>query len=121
MFPPACGFRHSLLLADPFSALLAYRDSDDALSLTALAATMLADDRRGRNTRHHLLGLLRQAVYGRLAGYEDVNDADRLPRDPAMRALIGREAVDRPAAASGPMVLAARTPPLHGAHRAPAL
>jgi len=29
--------------------------------------------------------LLRQSVFGRLAGYEDVNDADRLCRDPAMR------------------------------------
>jgi hypothetical protein len=27
--------------------------------------------------------LLRQSVFGRLAGYEDVNDAERLYRDPA--------------------------------------
>jgi hypothetical protein len=45
------------------------------------------EGRRGRNIRHRLLGLLRQAVYGRLAGYEDVNDAERLARDPAMRAI----------------------------------
>jgi hypothetical protein len=32
-----------------------------------------------------LAGLPRQLVLGRLAGYEDVNDADRLARDPAMR------------------------------------
>ncbi len=32
-----------------------------------------------------LVGLLRQSVFGRLAGYEDANDADRLCRDPAMR------------------------------------
>src|SRR6516225_559816 len=32
-----------------------------------------------------LAGLLRQSVFGRLAGYEDVNDAERLCRDPAMR------------------------------------
>jgi hypothetical protein len=35
---------------------------------------------------------LRQAIYGRLAGYEDVNNAERLARDPAMRAIVGREA-----------------------------
>ena len=35
-------------------------------------------------------GLLRQAVFGRLAGCEDVNDADRLAHDPAMRAIVGR-------------------------------
>ena len=37
--------------------------------------------RRKKNIRHRLLGLLRQAVYGRLAGYEDVNDAERLAHD----------------------------------------
>ena len=62
--------------------LLAYRELDDALGLTAMAASALAEGRRGKNIRHRLLGLLRQAVYGRLAGYEDVNDAERLARDP---------------------------------------
>ena len=71
--------------------LLAYRELDDALGLTATAASALAEGRRGKNIRHRLLGLLRQAVYGRLAGYEDVNDAERLARDPAMRAIVGRE------------------------------
>jgi hypothetical protein len=60
--------------------LLAYRELDDALGLTARAAAALAEGRRGRNIRHRRLGLLRQAVYGRLAGYEDVNDAGGLHR-----------------------------------------
>ena len=51
-----------------------------------MAVSRLAEGRRGKNLRHRLLGLLRQAIYGRLAGYEDVNDAERLARDPAMRA-----------------------------------
>lgn len=67
------------------AGLLAYRELDDALGLTALAGALLSDGRRGKNTRHVLAGLLRQSVFGRLAGYEDVNDADRLARDPAMR------------------------------------
>jgi hypothetical protein len=46
---------------------------------------------------------VRQAVYGRLAGYEDVNDAERLARDPAMRAIVGREGLDRPAASTSQM------------------
>src|SRR5215218_5553753 len=83
--------------------LLAYRELDDALGLTATAASTLAEGRRGKNIRHRLLGLLRQAVYGRLAGYEDVNDAERLARDPAMRAIVGREGLDRPAASSSEM------------------
>src|SRR5688572_28731350 len=83
--------------------LLAYRELDDALGLTAMAASALAEGRRGKNTRHRLLGLLRQAIYGRLAGYEDVNDAERLARDPAMRAIVGREGMDRPAASTSQM------------------
>src|SRR5215208_6065385 len=83
--------------------LLAYRELDDALGLTTIAVSALAEGRRGRNIRHRLLGLLRQAVYGRLAGYEDVNDAERLARDPAMRAIVGLEGTDRLAASSSEM------------------
>ena len=75
----------------------------DALGLTVVAASTLAEGRRGWNIRHHLLGLLRRAVYGRLAGYEDVNDAERLAHDPAMRAIVGREGLDRPAASTSQM------------------
>ena len=83
--------------------LLAYRELDDALGLTTMATSILAEGRRGPNIRHRLLGLLRQAIYGRLAGYEDVNDAERLARDPAMRAIVGREGMDRLAASSSEM------------------
>jgi hypothetical protein len=83
--------------------LLAYRELDDALGLTSMAVSALAEGRRGRNISHRLLGLLRQAVYGRLAGYEDVNDAERLARDPAMRAIVGREGMDRLAASTSEM------------------
>jgi hypothetical protein len=83
--------------------LLAYRELDDVFDLTAKGASALGEGRRGRNIRHHLPGLLRQAVYGRLAGYEDVNDAERLARDPAMRAIVGREGMDRPAASTSQM------------------
>ena len=44
----------------------------------AIAGQNLADGRTGRNDRHDLIGMLRQSVFGRLAGYKDVNDADRL-------------------------------------------
>ena len=83
--------------------LLAYRELDDALGLTTMAAATLAEGRRGTNIRHRLLGLLRQAIYGRLAGYEDVNDAARLAHDPAMRAIVGREGLARPAASTSQM------------------
>src|SRR3954463_4799595 len=83
--------------------LLAYRELDDALGLTTTAASTLAEGRRGRNIQHRLLGLLRQAIYGRLAGYDDVNDAERLAHDPAMRAIVDREGLDRPAASTSEM------------------
>src|ERR671932_423097 len=83
--------------------LLAYRELDDALGLTATAASTLAEGRRGKNIRHRLIGLLRQAVYGRLAGHEDVNDAERLARDPAMRAVVDRGGLDRQAASTSQM------------------
>jgi hypothetical protein len=82
------------------AGLLAYRELDDALGLTALAGAMLSESRRGKNTRHVLIGLLRQSVFGRLAGYEDVNDAERLARDPAMRWVVGGHAVSRQAASA---------------------
>jgi hypothetical protein len=44
--------------------LLAYRELDDALGLTAKAVSALAEGRRGKNIPHWLLGLLRQAVHG---------------------------------------------------------
>jgi hypothetical protein len=50
-----------------------------------------------------LAGLLRQSVFGRLAGYEDVNDAESLCRDPAMRWLVGDRAIIGCAASAGQM------------------
>ena len=49
------------------------------------------------------MGLLRQSVFGRLAGYEDVNDAQRLARDPVMCQIIGGRAVGGRAASSSQM------------------
>jgi Transposase DDE domain group 1 len=64
---------------------------------------VLADPRTGRNGRHSLIAQLRQSVFGRLAGYEDVNDADRLGRDPAMRWIVGGRAVTESAASTSQM------------------
>ena len=50
-----------------------------------------------------MTGLFRQSVFGRLGGYEDVNDADRLGRDPAMRWIVGGKAVERQAASATQM------------------
>jgi len=83
--------------------LLPYRELDDALGLTDTGAETLADTHTGKNGRHRLAGLLRQSVFGRLAGYEDVNDADRLCRDPAMGWVVGDRAITGSAASASQM------------------
>ena len=89
-------FRGAKVTTD--AGLLAVRELDGALGLTDMAGVMIKDARTGRNIRHQMTGLLRQSVYARLAGYEDVNDHERLFRDPAMRAVIGKKALEHNAA-----------------------
>ena len=74
------------------AGLLAYRELDEVLGLTEVAEDLLCDSRRGSNKQHQLVPLLRQSIYSRLAGYEDVNDAERLAVDPAMRHVVGGRA-----------------------------
>ena len=94
-------FRGSAITSD--AGLLPYRELDDTLGLTDTGANSLADARTGKNGRHRLAGLLRQSVFGRLAGYEDVNDAERLCRDPAMCWVVGDRAITGSAASASQM------------------
>jgi len=78
-------FHGSKITSD--AGLLAYRELGDALGLTKVAGGLFQDSRTGKNGRHGMAGQFRQSVFGRLGGYDDVNDADRLGRDPAMRPI----------------------------------
>jgi len=91
-------FRGAKVTTD--AGLLAVRELDEVLGLTEMAGVIIRDKRTGRNIRHEMTGLLRQSIYARLAGYEDVNDQELLLRDPAMRAVVGRKALERNAASS---------------------
>ena len=94
-------FRGATITSD--AGLLACRELDDALGLTETADECLQESRGGRNVQHRLVGLLRQSVYSRLAGYEDTNDAERLAQDPTMRIIVGRRDTDRSAASTNTM------------------
>ncbi len=85
------------------AGFLAYRELDDALGLTEVAGGLFQDSRTGKNGRHGMTGQFRQSVFGRLGGYDDVNDADRLGRDPAMRWIVGGHAVTKQAASTSQM------------------
>jgi hypothetical protein len=47
---------------------------------------------RSRFDLHGLVGLLQQSLFGQRSGYDDVNNADRLCRDPAMRWVVAGSA-----------------------------
>ncbi len=94
-------FHGSKITSD--AGFIAYRELDDALGLTQVAGDRLIDPRTGKNGQHGMTGLFRQSTFGRLGGYEDVNDADRLGRDPAMRWIVGGHAVAKQAASASQM------------------
>ena len=85
------------------AGLLAFREFDDALGLTEIAEDYLQESRTGRNIHHHLVPLLRQSIYSRLAGYDDTNDAVRLSQDPAMRVIVGWQGSERKGASTSEM------------------
>jgi hypothetical protein len=72
--------------------LILVRELDERLGLGELIERHLTDSRRGKNTQLPIADRLRQSVYSRLAGYEDLNDAERLSQDPTFR-LIGSEKI----------------------------
>jgi len=89
-------FQGSRVTSD--GGLIVVRELDERLGFGELIEGHLVDSRPGKNTQFPLADLLRQSVYSRMAGYEDVNDAERLSQDPTFR-LIGSEKIwDRGAA-----------------------
>ena len=76
-------FQGSRVTSD--SGLLLVLELDERLGLSALIAANIMYRRRGKNTQLPLPDLLRQSIYSRLAGYEDLKNAGRLSQDTTFR------------------------------------
>jgi hypothetical protein len=80
--------------------------------MTEIAGDVLTETRRGKNGRHGFVGLFRQSDFGRLGGYDDVNDADRLGFDPVLRWIVNGHAVTKQAASTARMAAEGMSFPL---------
>jgi hypothetical protein len=78
--------------------LILVRELDERLGFGEVLAQHLTDSRRGKNTQLPLADLFRQSGYSRIAGYEDVNDAEQLAQDPTFRLIGSEKTWDRGAA-----------------------
>ena len=83
-------FQGSRVTSD--GGLVLVRELDERLGLSELMERHLSDTRRGKNIQLPLADLLRQSIYSRLAGYEDVN---RMPCRLHLRAEAGGLASSR--------------------------
>ncbi len=89
-------FQGSRVTSD--GGLILVRELDERLGFGDLIVQHLTESPRGKNTQLPLADLLRQSVYSRIAGYEDVNDAERVSQDPTIRLIGSEKTWDRGAA-----------------------
>jgi len=86
-------FQGSRVTSD--GGLILVRELDERLGLGKLISEHLSDSRQGLNKKFPLADLVRQSIYSRLAGYEDLNDAVRVSADPTFRLLGSKKNWDR--------------------------
>jgi hypothetical protein len=89
------GFQGSRVMSD--GGLILVRELGERLGFGELIEQHLTDS-RGKNMQFCFADLLRQSVYSRLAGDEDLNDAGRLFQYPTFRLIGSEEIWDRGAA-----------------------
>lgn len=66
------------------------RQVDRRIGLTRAVADALGDSRDPERVTHSLRTMLAQRIYGLCAGYEDLNDHDRLRRDILLQTAVGQ-------------------------------
>ena len=89
------GFQGSRVTSN--GGLLLVRELDERLGFGEQIEQHFTDS-RANNARLSLPDLLRQSVYSRLTGYEDVNDAERLSQDQTFQLMGSEKTWDRGAA-----------------------
>lgn len=72
--------------------LLLFAQFDEKLGWTTGFASLITD--RRVDPEHSVLSIVRQRIFGILAGYEDQNDHDVLRSDPVFKLISGREPGD---------------------------
>jgi len=82
-------FNGGLISSD--AGLLPIRQLDQRLGYTAAVADILSDTRQSAKVGHDLLPMVRQRLFGLIAGYEDANDHTRLRHDPILQAVADRD------------------------------
>lgn len=70
------------------AGLLAFKQFDERIGFTARFAACIEDPRN--DPTHSLLSMIRQRVFGIIAGYEDCNDHDALRDDPMFKLIAGK-------------------------------
>jgi len=73
--------------------LLFVKEFDRKLGLTRRAGQLLKsfDNRQAGKVKHPMVDLLRQRVFGLIAGNEDLNDHHELRNDPLIQTVVGRD------------------------------
>ena len=80
------------------AGILPLRQFDDPIAFTGRFVAGLHDPRDPALTDHGFDEMVRQRIYGILAGYEDCNDHDTLRYDPVFKLISGRKPDEEPLA-----------------------
>src|SRR5258706_15086114 len=107
--PVVAKFDHQQGSSDGGAILL--KAANQRLGLTSALAACLQEERQPGKILHEIEELLRQRVMGIALGYENANDAARLPSDRVHKLWLGREPIDGEDLASQPTLSRFKTPP----------
>lgn len=77
------------------AGILPLRQFDHQIGLTEHFIACLSDPRRPELIDHEVAQMVRQRIFGILAGYEDCNDHDTLRGDPLFKMISGRRPNDK--------------------------